>query len=134
MALSTDIRERVVQAYASNEGGYEALAVRFSIGICSVRRWVGLHKETGSVEKRPHKGRQAKISVEQLPELEALVIERPDRTAEELKAIWMSKNGIELHRSSMLRALQRLKLTIKKRPSAQANGTKSRSSKNASRF
>jgi len=134
MALSTDIRERVVRAYAGNEGGYEALAARFSVGICSVRRWVGLQKETGSVEKRPHKGRQAKILSEQLPELEALVIEKPDRTAEELKEVWMHKNGVELHRSSMVRALQRLKMTVKKRPFAQASGTKSPSSKNASRF
>lgn len=134
MALSTDIRERVVRAYADSEGGYEALAARFSIGICSVRRWVRLYKETGSVEKRPHKGRQAKILAEQLPELEALVIEKPDRTTEELKELWNRKNSVELHRSSIVRALQRLKMTVKKRPFTQASETKSLSNKNASRF
>lgn len=125
MALSVDLRTRVVQAYQNKEGGYQQIADRFGIAICSVRRWVALKRENGAVNKRPHKGRQAKISAEQLPQLEALVEAKPDRTALELSHQWSNMHNIEIHRSSMVRALQRLKMTVKKRPSEPQNETKS---------
>lgn len=134
MALSIDLRERVVKAYISNEGGYEAIAERFNIGICSVRRWVALQKETGRLETRPHKGRQAKIPQQQLPELEALVLEKSDRTTEELKNLWIERKGVSMHASSVLRALKRLGMTVKKRPFGQRNATKSRFKKNEPNF
>lgn len=115
MALPIELRERVVRAYNGREGGYEEIAARFCVGICSVRRWVALHRDTGSTEKRPHKGRKAKISIEELPELEALVLEKPDRTAEELTQIWIKNKKVEMHRSSLVRALIKLKMTVKKR-------------------
>jgi len=125
MAISVDFRKRVVDAYKNGEGGYEALASRFKIGICSVRRWVGLYRETGSLEKRPHKGRTAKIKPEQLPQLEALVHEKPDRTVEEIRSIWVVRTGVEMHRSSVVRALKRLKMRLKKRHSVHPKGTRS---------
>lgn len=131
MAISVDFRQRVVDSYNSNEGSYEAVAARFKVGVCSVRRWVGLSRETGSVEKRPHKGRQAKISPDQLPCLKALVLEKPDRTVEELKNIWVIQTGIEMHRSSLLRALYRLKMTVKKRRSEPRSVTKKKFNGNA---
>jgi transposase len=131
MAISVDFRQRVVDAYKNREGGYDVIASRFSIGVCSVRRWVALYRETGALEKRPHKGRMAKIKQEQLPQLEALINEKPDRTVEEIKNIWVVKTGVEMHRSSIVRAVQRLNMTLKKRPSAPVKETRIRSSRGA---
>ncbi len=117
MALSSDIRSRIIAAYKSKEGGYQRIADRFSVGICSVRRLVRLERETGDIKCRHHGARKSpKITSEQLSDLVALVKEKPDRTAEELMIEWQKRYQVELSRSSMVRALNRAGLSLKKRP------------------
>ena len=124
MALSIDIRNRIITAYEAGEGGYQKIANRFKVGICSVRRLVALRRETGGVEARRHGGgTEPKIPNDKLPDLISLVQEKPDRTAEELRLEWQKKYGTKLGRSSMVRALRRAKLSLKKRPFAPLNVT-----------
>jgi transposase len=115
MALSIDIRSRIIAAHEAGEGGYQKIASRFKVGICSVRRLVALKRETGGVEPRQHGGGiEPKIPNNRLPDLISLVQEKPDRTAEELRSEWQKKYGIKLGRSSVIRALRRAKLSLKK--------------------
>ena len=79
MALSIDLRERVASAYEAGNGSYEELAENFGVAICSVRRWVALLRETGSVRKRSAPGAVPRIKDCQLVELVQLVEEKPDR-------------------------------------------------------
>ena len=114
--LSEDIRQRVVHAYVSGEGGYLKLSRRFAIAICSVRRWVARYKASQTLSPRPYGSKQTpKITNEELAELKLLVQEKSDRTAQELTDEWNRRKGTALHRSSMIRALLRAGLSLKKR-------------------
>ena len=115
MALSKDIRERIVAASKANEGSVRSLAKRFSVGVASLQRLLTRERKTGSIEPKPYSGgAKPKIPDSRLPELIALVKEKSDRTAEELRIEWQKRTGVTLSRSSMNRALQRCKLTFKK--------------------
>ena len=115
MALSIDIRSRIITAYEAGEGGYQKIANRFKVGICSVRRLVALKRATGGVEAKQHGGGiEPKIPNDRLQDLISLVQEKPDRTADELRLEWQKIYETNLGRSSMVRALKRAKLSFKK--------------------
>lgn len=117
MALSLDLRRRVLSCYQQGEGGYQKLAKRFSIGTNTVRRWIELWRKTGDVKKRDRGGgNPAKIPNEQLPMLRALVNEKPDRTLHELCLEWKERTQVQLALSTMFYALQRAALSFKKKP------------------
>jgi transposase len=114
--LSLDLRERILRAYQAKEGGYETLALRFDVAVKSVRRIVALAKSTGSLAPRPHSGGVVPLILDdELPELREFVKVRADRTAQELADEWSTLKKRAVHRSSMVRALQRAGLTAKKR-------------------
>ncbi|MFY0539472.1 DUF977 family protein [Nannocystis pusilla] len=56
IAISTDLRIRIVEARAQERLTYEQLAERFGVGRATVDRVLRLARETGSVEPRPHGG------------------------------------------------------------------------------
>jgi len=115
MALPIELRKRVVAAYKANEGIQEELAKRFKVGVCSVRRWLVLERETGDVKKRPRGGgTPPNIPIERLSELVVIVQEKPDRTTQELTDEWNKRNGTCIARSSVVRALKRAGLSLKK--------------------
>src|SRR5271156_6398648 len=103
MALSKDIRERIVAASKANEGSVRSLAKRFSVGVASLQRLLTRERKTGSIERKPYAGGpKPKIPDSMLPELVALVKEKADRTAEELRIEWRKRTGVTLSRSSMV--------------------------------
>lgn len=113
-----------MDAYRRGEGTYRAIAERFGLGEASVNRFLRRHREDGTVERRARGGGMvAKIGQEELPSLRALVAEKPDRTAEELKDEWSRRFGVVMSRSAMVRALQRAGLTVKKSPFARVSAT-----------
>lgn len=119
MALSIDLRERVTASYEAGNGSYEQIADDFGVAVCSVRRWVSLLRKTGSLQKRSAPGAAPRIPDSQIPQLEQLVAEKPDRTLNELCAIWQEKFGVSISKSAMDRALSRANLTFKKNFSSQ---------------
>jgi transposase len=113
--LSLDLRNRAVEAYRSAEGTLEQLAGRFNIGIATLGRWLRRLREHGDIAPAPHRGGMpARIPDEQLEALLALVAEKPDRTAEELRQEWQRRTNIPLSRSAMVRALHRAGLSVKR--------------------
>jgi putative transposase len=113
--LSKDLRERIVNAYEQKEGGYKKLAKIFKVGVNSVRRFVELKRTTNSLAPKPPAGGPApKITKCQTLLLQEIIAEKPDRTLPELAIEWNKRNGTDVHRSSVSRAILRAKITRKK--------------------
>jgi transposase len=115
MALSQDLRQRVVATYNPRKTSYEQVAEMFQIGVCTVRRWVSRKRQTGAIECLPIKGKPPKISETELPILKSLVGRNADKTLKELCCLWKEQTGIEISKSAMDRALIRAELPLKKR-------------------
>ena len=112
---STDLRQRVIEAYKANQGSRRQLAERFKVSLTFVQRLIRLYQKTGQFTPLPHAGGQkAKIKVEDLPKVQQLVAAQPDALLEELCERWAGQSGIRVSVPTMHRAVQRLKLTTKK--------------------
>lgn len=122
--LSMDLRERVVASWERGDGGYETLAAVFGIGSATLKRLVRRKRETGSLEPDPPpKGFPPVISGPRLRSLRLLVERNPDATTAELTELLNERISVTVSRSAVVRALGRLGLTRKKRPSGPARRT-----------
>ena len=113
------LRERAVRAYETSTDTYAEVAERFSIGVNTLVRWVQRSRETGTVAPKD-KGGGWRSPVD-LPRLHALVQERPDRTTEELTRAYNRQATTWVHRSSVLRGLQRTGYVFKKNDRGRRN-------------
>ena len=112
---STDLRQRVVQAYLDGEGSQVQLAERFKISPTTVLNWLKRYRATGSVEPAPHAGgAQPKLDAEALAQLEALIQQQPDATLAELAQRLEQTTGIVLHESTVWRYSEQLGYRYKK--------------------
>jgi transposase len=126
---SIDLRQRVVDAYASENRSFQEIAEHFSVGEASVNRWVSLFRRTGSVAPKPAAGGQpSKLEGERLDAVHILVLEKPDIIEREITQALDRIHRIQVSRSAVSRALRRLDLSRKKRPSPQPNARASGSS------
>lgn len=118
-AISNDLRARIVDRVVYHGEAYDVVAAYFQVGSATVNRVVNRFRRTGSFEPLPRGGGNPPwISDDELPTLRALVAEKPDRTAAELAREWTRRFGAALSRSSMVRALARAGMSVKKSPSA----------------
>jgi transposase len=133
--LSVDLRTRIIAAWQSSKfSSWEEIAETFGVGRATVNRLIRRFRETGSVEPSTHGGGvEPLITEEKLLEVFELVQEQPDRTIEELAELYAKQHGVTVSRSTMGRALGRLGLSRKKRPSPRPNATARASSKRAGR-
>jgi transposase len=109
-----ELRERVVRAYEAGEGSFASVAEQFEIGEASVKRWVYLNRNCGSVlAKRKGGGTPSDISAE---ELDAIVTRLGDPTALEITAEFNRhrRGKARVHVSSTKRALHRHGYVVKK--------------------
>jgi transposase len=114
--LSTDLRNKIIEAYNRGEGTYNEIASLFSIGVASVSRFLRRFREHGDVTPSPHGGgNQPLIKTKDHKKLEAMVLKNTSATADELVTLWYEKYNIRLSRSSMQRALKRIDMTVKKK-------------------
>lgn len=122
MLTSQDLRRRIVSTFETNGGVARPVAKQFLVATITVRRIVKLKKETGDIKPRPHGGgRERLIQDSELPKLKSLVAEKSDRTTKELIEQWFILTGKKVSHATMIRALQRAKLTVKKRLSGLLN-------------
>ena len=119
MHYSTDLRVRVVEAYKSGEGSFRVLGRRYRVNFKTVKEWVDLEKNTGSLVHPPGKkpGRPPVLTPIVLVELQRLALEAPDATEEELAERLAQDTGVKVHRSAIGRRLTQMGLTRKKRHS-----------------
>jgi transposase len=108
------LRERAVRAYEGSAETYAEVAARFSIHINTLVRWVQGARDRGTVLPAPRGG--GWYSPVDIPLLHAVIEERPDRTTEELTRAYNQRAAPEahVHRSSVLRAMQRTGYVFKK--------------------
>src|SRR5580698_6266818 len=84
---STDLRERIVEAYHKAEGSVRELAARFKVAPKTVQNYLNRKRETGSVEPRPHGGGPApKLDDAGVRELRTVVEERSEEHTSELQS------------------------------------------------
>jgi putative transposase len=117
------LRQRVIDAYLSqNRSAYE-IAEQFSVGESSVNRWLALHRSTGSVAPKPAAGGQpSKLEGDTLDAVHILVLEKPDIIEREITSALDAIHKVRVSRSTVNRALHRLNLSRKKRPSSPPSG------------
>ena len=110
----TELRERAVRAYESNDETYAEVALRFAVGEATLQRWVRRQRETGMLDPLAKGG--GWTSPVDVALLQSLIKERPDRTTDELTRAYNrgAPASARVHRSSILRALQRTGYVFKK--------------------
>jgi transposase len=133
--LSVDLRQRAVEAYIRWEGTLAEIAERFQIGTGSLKRFLRLHIETGSLEPKPHGGGRPRSI---LPEEEGLVLEfleqKNDLTLGEIRVLFREKTGKIVSESVFSCLLSRLDWTRKKKRSTHPNRNAPKSSKQEKSF
>jgi transposase len=113
---STDLRQKVIDAYKNGEGSLRVIAKRFSVSLNFVWSLWARYKQTGSVEPKPHGGGRAPtIDTKGLEVLRQLVHQHSDATLVELRERFVRKTNIEVSVSAISRALKKLNITRKKK-------------------
>jgi len=108
------LRERAVRAYETSSDTYREVADRFEIHFNTLVRWVQRGRNRGDLLPSARGGGWR--SPVQLEVLHRLVGEQPDRTTDELTRAYYAavEAPARVHRSSILRALQRTGYVFKK--------------------
>jgi transposase len=104
----------VVHAYEAGDGSYQAVAMQFSVGEATVKRWVWLFQKRGNVAPRSKGG--GTPSTIGVVEIERLIARLRDPTAGELTAAFnrRRRRRERVHVSSIKRALHRCGYVVKK--------------------
>lgn len=109
--LSLDLRERIVAAYEADEGSYEVLAERFSVGPTVVGKLVRQKRDLGTLEPQVHlRGRKAAVSGEKETELRKHLQEHPDATVLERR----DALGLKCSEKTMWQTLRKMGWRFKK--------------------
>jgi transposase len=120
MALSVDLRERVLAAHERREGSQRVLAERFGVAVGTVNGWLRQARE-GRRAPRRRRGGPAALGGAGPEELTALVAERPDATLAEYAAMLAERVGRRFSPAVLCRALRRANLRRKKKPCTRAS-------------
>src|SRR5215213_5356836 len=116
-AYSTDLREKIVMAYESGEGTLDEMASTFEVDRRTVSRLLHRYREGYGLTPKPHGGGYpATLDDKRLGLLRQQVEQQPDATLEELVAYLRKRAKVEVHLSTVCRALQKLGLPRKKKP------------------
>lgn len=109
---STDLRERIVAAVERHDGSIRQLAQRFGVNPSFITKLMKRHRQTGSLEPKPHGGgRRPAFDQEALERLRQVVAEHPDATLPELHQLMGGKGSV----AAICRALRKLDITRKKK-------------------
>src|SRR5215213_5871342 len=121
-AYSTDLREKIVMAYESGRGTLDEMASTFEVDRRTVSRLLHRYRTGEGLAPKPPGGRPASLDDKRLGLLRRLVERQPDATLEELAAYLKSRAKVEVHPSTVCRALQRLRLPRKKKSGGRGAG------------
>jgi putative transposase len=115
-SYSLDLREKVLNAVLDQGVSQLEVARTFGISRQFISELLRRRRSGQSIAAKPRGGTTPKLLPEHEPVLRQLVAEQNDRTIEELRLLLVERGGPALSRSTMGRALLRLKLPRKKRP------------------
>ena len=117
MALSNDLRKRVVNAVVEGGMSRNAAARRFGISIASAVRWLQRFRTTGAISPAPTGGDQRSGRIEAHREyLLGLIRRQPDITLLEIQERLIANCGERFSSSVIWRFFDRHEITFKKRP------------------
>ena len=116
MAISLELRKKIVVAYEKGLGSYQKLADIFGVGICTVRRCVEKSKKNEPLECLLYKGgRKPGISDEELPFVAQLVEKKPEITMAQIQTSFKEIKSKEVSKQMVETALRKMDLTKKKK-------------------
>ena len=122
-----DLRQRVLTAVDRSTPRKEIVRT-LGVSEPTIRRYLRLRRETGSVAPKPPPKRAFSIgqSVEHRSALLKQLEEHDDAILERHCQLWERKQGVKVSISTMSRAIRRLGWTLKKRVWVPPNETKKR--------
>ncbi|MFC7478642.1 hypothetical protein ACFQS7_30280 [Dankookia sp. GCM10030260] len=121
MALSANLRERVLAAHERREGSQRVLAERFEVAVGTVNNWLRQAREGRRAPLRRRGGQPLLGGAAEPGLLAALVAERPDATLAEYAGMLAERIGRRFSTPVICRALRRAGLRRKKRPCTRAS-------------
>ena len=117
MALSDDLRTRVVEAVVQGGLTRNAAAKRFAVSVASAVRWVKRYEATGKISPEPVGGDRRSGRIEaQGDYLLGLIRRTPDITLLEIQERLIKNCGERFSVSVLWRFFDRHGITFKKRP------------------
>jgi transposase len=117
MALSDDLRKRVVEAVVESGLSRNAAAKRFEVSIASAVRWVKRFETTGEISPAPSGGDRRSGRIEAHRDyLLGLIRRTPDITLLEIQERLVANCGERFSSSVLWRFFDRHEITFKKRP------------------
>jgi transposase len=117
MALSEDLRTRVVEAVIQGGLSRNAAAKRFAVSVASAVRWVKRYEATGKITPEPSGGDRRSGRIEaQGDYLLGLIRRTPDITLLEIQKRLIKNCGERFSVSVLWRFFDRHGITFKKRP------------------
>ena len=121
---SNDLRERAVAAALKGDQTRAEVARQFGIGEATLYVWLRRWREEGTLEPLPHGGgQQPSLDEEGMQTLESLVEDENDRTLDEYRMQIAERTGVQMSRSAVHRALEKLKLPRKKDAAGRGTGS-----------
>jgi transposase len=124
MALSDDLRKRMVEAVVEGGLSRNAAAKRFDVSIASAVRWVIRYEATGKISPSPLGGDRRSGRIEaQRDYLLGLIRRTPDITLLEIRERLIANCGERFSVSVLWRFFDRHRITFKKRPRMQKSSS-----------
>lgn len=120
---SKDLRLKILAAVDRGMPRRE-VAETFGVSEPTIRRYLRLRRQTGSVDPRPPSGPPAKKGRALEVVLPGQVSRNPDLTLEEHRELFEDETGMAVSASSVSRAFGRLGLPLKKSPSRPKSATR----------
>jgi transposase len=115
-AYSTDLRQKIIDAYSRQEGSQRQLAKRFGVSLSFVQDLLRRYRKEGTIEPKPHAGGQcSKLSREQIALVAALLQEDDQAILTELCQRLEQRTGVRISRSTMGRLTRKLKQRSKRK-------------------
>jgi len=120
---SKDLRMKILAACDRGMPRREVARI-FGVSEPTIRRYLRLRRETGSVDPRPVPGPPARKGGALEAALPAQVGRNPDLTLEEHRELFEDEHGTKVSTATVSRAFKRLGLPLKKSPSRPPSATK----------
>jgi transposase len=128
---STDLRDRIIQALEAGTATQRVIAERFCVSTAFVEQLWQRWRRSGSSAAKPHAGGRQSALTDHLELLRSEVAKPPDATLADLRERLIAAQGPRVSTATLCRALQRLKLPLKKSRSTPRSGTRSASRRSA---